>query len=162
MNRGAFGHPKGGIVPAATIYNTSNPSITSGTSTVVLFDSVRFDTAGMWDRTDPNRLKARVEGLYLCIANIEYSFHATGGRLVLLIANNTVVTPAIDGSIIAQDNRQAITTGSLSTQANVAQVFRFKASEWLNCVAYHEAGTNINVQADGTRSAILSMAWIGP
>lgn len=81
-------------VPRACIYfdsTTANGSgaVASGAQWDVIWDSVSYDSDGMWDPTLPKRLTVKTTGLYLWTAQIAWINNAFGDRLAYFVKNNS-------------------------------------------------------------------------
>jgi len=92
---------------AARVYHNANQSIQHNTHTTLAFNSVRYDTGGMYDPDNSSRLTCQVAGLYLITGHVAFEANANGHRRVYILATPAggssayiaiADTPAQDGA----------------------------------------------------------------
>lgn len=79
-------------VPAASVVRVdasfgATQSVPHGTYTAVSFNTVEFDTDGLFALTSPTRLTAKTPGLYTIRGSASFDGNATGLRLVAIFKN---------------------------------------------------------------------------
>jgi hypothetical protein len=95
----------------ARIYG-STQTIANNTVTPLTFTDSRWDTGGMWDSTDPNRLTCRVAGLYAIGGGVRWSANATGIRQLYVLRNNVSIAVQLTNAVtgVGQTTNMAIAT----------------------------------------------------
>ena len=72
--------------PAASVRRSTNQTITTGTVTPVIFDTVNYDTEDpatpFWSVSNPSRLTITTPGWYECIGSVEETAPATTAHLM--------------------------------------------------------------------------------
>lgn len=140
---------------AARVYSSHDESsplqIAGAPVKRVSFDSVSFDTAGMFKPSDPTRLTAPVDGIYLITTSISWQISGTSGlnRAVYVYVDNHAV--AVDQRPPAEETRQVVTT-----------VYRLNAGDYVEVGAAQDEAMSLTVNAVGDYAPSLSLVWIAP
>jgi hypothetical protein len=135
--------------PGAHVYANSLPTLPNGVTTVLDFDTERYDTAGLHDSgSHPSRLTAPIAGQYLIIGSVSFNAGAGVGQRDIRVRIN-----GVDFSAITQvpADSVAVTTMQITT------VTRLVATDYAELAAYQNSGGDHDVAG-----AMFSMHWIGP
>lgn len=139
--------------PAARVSNNANLNTNNGSTTRLTFNTQQFtSTSGMHSTTtNPGRLIAVSSGIYLISGCVTWSGGSTGGyRNVRILINGS--------SIVASDDRDAVSGGNQTTQ-NVFAIYRFASSgSYAELEVYQNSGSTLSVLASGDLSPMFSMA----
>jgi hypothetical protein len=140
---------------AARIYSSQDQSsplqIAGAPVKRVSFDSVSFDTAGMFKPSDPTRLTAPVDGIYLITTSISWEVSGTSGL-------NRAVYVYVDGHAVAVDQRPP----AEETREVVTTVYKLKAGDYVEVGAAQDEAMSLTVNAVGDYAPSLSLVWIAP
>jgi hypothetical protein len=117
----------------------------------VSFDTVSFDTAGMFKPSDPTRLTAPVGGIYLITTNISWEVSGTNGL-------NRAVYVYVDGHAVAVDQRPP----AEETRQVVTTVYKLNAGDYVEVGAAQDEAGSLKVNAVGDYAPSLSLVWIAP
>ena len=139
--------------PAARVFHNAPQSIPNGVWTPLTFNSERFDTDNMHDpASNPSRLTCRTAGRYLIFAHVVFDASASGtARQVSLRLNGTgsgSPTPSLGG-----DQTPAMAYG----KATVATAYDLAVGDYVEVVAYHDAGAALNVVVSSNDSPEFGM-----
>jgi hypothetical protein len=145
------------VVPtvAARVYSSYDQAvplqIAGGPVQRVSFDTVSFDTGGMFKPTDPTRLTAPVDGIYLITANVSWEVSGTSGfnRAVTLWVDNHVIS--VDQRPPAQETRQVVTT-----------VYKLERGDFVEVGVGHDEQPSLHIDAVGDYAPSLALVWIAP
>lgn len=131
---------------SASVYRTTNQTLTTGTETAVAFTSEEWDTAGFHDNvTNNTRLTAPYTGRYLVIACLRWESNATGVRyLYFRRSGGGAAITDVKGA----DYRQAITIPDLIIITSSA-IFSLNAGDYVEVIAFQNSGGNLNLVAAG-------------
>lgn len=119
------------------VFNTTDQTLTSGSSNDLTFDSVRYDPSGMRLNISPwNRLVCKSAGMYLILGLVWISSNTTGHRELMIQKNGT--------------NHAAVNTNadqSGYTKLSVSTVLELAVNDELKLVVMHDAGTDLTADA---------------
>jgi hypothetical protein len=136
--------------PCCRVYHNAAQSITTGTDTVLSFNSERFDNAAMHS-TSSNTSRITIptggDGKILFGAVVEYASGNTGGRGCYVKLNGT--------TYIAKMVLGANPDGGSSSVTNTSS-YAMSAADYLQIYAYQSQGSSLNVQSS---SAYSPEAW---
>jgi hypothetical protein len=137
---------------ACQTYRSTAQSIATSTLTLINFDQEAFDPNNLHDNVVNNtRITARVAGVYLIIANIEFAANAVGRRVVQIYKN----------SIDVIGNFQLSTThGTQSDRIITSCIALMAANDFVQCRVFQDSGGALNVQATTAYSPYFSMVRI--
>jgi hypothetical protein len=145
---GAVGTAAFGTIPAARVSNSATEATASGTPTTLTFDTVDFDTDGLYAAVHTDRLTAPVSGTYLVSAEVAWP-QASGDRAVYLNSST-------GGEYIAYDIRGA--AGVSGTAQPATGVTHLSAGDYVTVQAQQSSAGSLNVIPHAT----LSMVWLAP
>lgn len=123
---------------AARVYRSSDQVIANNASTQVIFDSVRFDTEGMWSASAPTRLTCRLAGVYLVCATLRWAVNPSGIRAVSLLLNGSLV--------ICGTTTHTTNSGNTFTMS-AATLYALDLGDFLEVQVYQSSGGNLNIAA---------------
>ena len=133
--------------PSARVYNSFALSIPHAVSTLLSFDSERYDNDTIHTGASPGRLTCQTAGVYAIYANIAWAANVTGIRGLSIQVN---------GNVIATQDLPAGSGQAMS----VATQWKMAVGDYVEIAAYQASGGNLNVNQDGTRSPEAGMTWI--
>ena len=117
-------------VPRASVYRLANdPSIPNAASTPMVWDTLDYDTDGMWNSADPTKLTARTQGLYKITAWISFSGNVTGYRQLELWRNAAY-----------SFGHMLVLPPTVSTQLNVTSDIVLNAGDYVTANATQTGG----------------------
>lgn len=161
MNIGQFGHPRGGVTPACRVYATSNQTITNNVSTPLNFDTVRFDTDGIFQKTTfPTRLTCRTPGIYMIFGSIRFAANATGYRNLQVNWNGDPTAAGFPSQRIAFQ-QQINVGGADAANLSIATGWQLASGDYLELVVNQTSGGNLDVTATTFWSPEFGMVKIG-
>jgi hypothetical protein len=140
---------------AARVYSSHDQAvpiqIAGGPVQRITFDKVSFDTAGMFKPSDPKRLVAPADGVYLISANVSWEISGVDGfnRAVTLWVNDHVIS--VDQRPPAEETRQVVTTA-----------YKLKAGDFVEVGVGHDEQPSLSIDAVGDYAPSLSLVWIAP
>ena len=138
-------------MPAVHVTNTVDQSIPASSSTVLAFNSERYDTAAMHDNaTNNSRLTAPVNGIYAVTAQVTWGNAGTGLRELTLVKNEGALIAA-DAPLNVSDQYQEVTT----------QV-RLQAGDFVEATVFQNSAGAVNVAKNDEFSPEFSMTWLAP
>jgi hypothetical protein len=146
-----------GAVPtvAARVYSSHDQTvpiqIAGGPVQRVTFDTVGFDTAGMFKPADPSRLTAPTDGVYLISANVSWEVSGVNGF-------NRAVTVWVDNHVISVDQRPP----AEETRQPVTTVYKLRRGDFVEVGVGHDEGPSLKIDAVGDYAPSLSLVWLGP
>lgn len=141
-----------GRFSGARVYHDSDQSISSATSTDLVFNSERFDSDGYHSIvSNIGRFTVPVNGYYLIEGNIQFESNSTGIRQIVLRLNNatTLAILRVDASATSA------TILSLST------IYQMNAGDYVNLRVFQDSGVSLNVGAVGNYSPEFAIARLG-
>jgi hypothetical protein len=141
----------------ARVYHNASQATTTGVGFVVALNSERFDADGLGGSTihdvvtNNSRLTARVAGVYLITACIEWSGNATGQRSLSIRLNGA--------TNIANDDWQAV-GGSYNPRNSVATLYKLAVNDYVEMVALQDSGAGLTVNSSAAISPEFAMARV--
>lgn len=133
-------------------------SITTGTLTVVPFDTESYDNDTIHDNvTNNSRLTATTAGIYSVEGSLVYAATAGGTIRGAIIRKN--------GGTAYSGNSAPGSGGAVRSDVSVAAHVELSATDYVELLAYHDQGAGLNVESsNGTTGTIthFSMTRIGP
>lgn len=143
--------------PAVRVFHNANQSLTTSVSTVLAFNSERFDTAGgaastQHDTvTNNSRLTCLYAGKYEISASISFDANATGVRQVLFKLNATTTIAQI---LVPSAGATFVTSLSLNTLYDLA------VNDYVETFAFQSSGGALNVGTFANHSPEFMMCRI--
>jgi hypothetical protein len=149
------GNPVGQQAPAVRCYNSANISIPNTTTTVLTFDSNRFDqgTSVSQHSTSSNtsRLVCQQAGVYQITGHVYWASAASGHAMQTFIRLNgstAIEYTSFDTPASSQD-------GQL-----VSTLYYLNVGDYVELCCWHNVGSAVNVEAHGNYSPEFGMARI--
>jgi hypothetical protein len=144
------------IMAGVRAYHNAAQTITTATTTVLAFNSERYDSDAFHDTvTNNSRLTvpAGLAGKYLCFVNVDW-FATTDAtwRLVSIRLNGV--------THIGRTGGPSLTSASGNAQ-NVSVVYDLAAGDYIECVVRHERGSNLDINVSANFSPEFGMQRIG-
>lgn len=136
----------------ARVYRSNDQSIPSNTTTVITFDTVRFDGEGMWSAAQPTRLTCPVSGLYLISGHLAFAQNSTGRRMLTLRVN--------DNLLVAGQSAPGFSTSGHNTLLSAAALWMLQEGDFVELLAYQSSGAGLAVKSLPAYSPELSLARI--
>lgn len=138
---GAYTVPSGGgggsSLPAVRAYNNASISISNNVTTVLTFNSERWDTNAMHSTSsNTSRLTCVTAGKYVATVCVSFAANATGIRDVLIRLNATT-----DIAQILLPNAG----GTFPTIIEVTATVDMAVNDYLEAYVYQNSGGNLNV-----------------
>jgi hypothetical protein len=149
----AWAVPAGG--PCCRVYHSAAQTIATGTSTILAFDSERYDTAAMHDTaTNNGRITIPTAGVYVITASVEWSTFGPAAYQLSLQRSN--------GPALIASQNQYPPSGGLGVRQSIAAIDKFAAGDYVVVVVFQATGGLANVNASGNYSPEFAAAWLGP
>lgn len=119
------------VNPMARVWRSTAQNIASGAFTTISFDSILFDTDGMWNPATPTYLTIKTAGKYLLVGNFLFTPAAGGNtRFASVIVNGAEVT----------DQQGAITEYS---RMSFCAIVDLAVGDRVSLGAYQDSGSTI-------------------
>lgn len=152
----------GNAVKAATDYLANPPScrvtkasaqtLATGTNTAITFDTERYDTDSMHSTSsNTSRITFTTAGLYIVGGSVEFASSGTGSYRQLGVRLNgaTFIAWALQAP------------ASLVNKLTVATTYKFAAGDYIELLAEHNHGANLDISKVGNYSPEFYATWIG-
>jgi hypothetical protein len=154
LGPGAVTPDKVGVVPAARVTSSVPINIPgSADPTTLTFDDERFDTADLHGSTNPTRLTAPRDGIYIVTANISWAGTNDAGARELAIRRNGT-------AIILRDVVQPVAGGNTSEQA-VSTVTSLESGDYVEVVLRQNSLAPLQIFSDAEYTPEFALAYIG-
>lgn len=130
------------IVPpgiASCVSRAAAQTITSGANTAISFDTTDNNDAGFFSGAAPTRLTANVTGYYALSGFIEYAAGTDSTRRLAVIRLNGVTS-------LNETSQVAVVAVGLVSACSVSLIYKFTAGDYVELVARHDRGSNLNAQ----------------
>lgn len=137
----------------ARVYHVSDQTINNNTTTVLSFDTERFDNGPAFHDTSSNnsRLTIPVDGVYLVICNIIWKSNSNGSRMLELIVNGgTIIATSLIPPCTGQTTNQIVST-----------IWNFTASQYVQARVLQDSGGTLDVARFDARSPEFMIAMLG-
>lgn len=137
----------------ARVYNSANISIAHNTSTLLTFNSERYDTDA-YHSTSSNtgRLTAPADGVYLITAQVYFAANAAGYRQVSISVNGTFIALEVIG---------AVTVASTATVVTLTTQYSMTAGQYAEAYVLQTSGGDLNVVRSNAFSPEFMITRIG-
>ncbi len=136
----------------ARVYHDADQNISTATTTVLAFNTEKYDTDTIHDNvTNNSRLTCKTAGKYLIVANVAFAGHATGSRWVTIQFGGAIA--------MASDRRLAVTT--FEPVLSVSTIYNLGVNEYVEVQVYQDSGGVLAVKAYGEISPQFMMQRIG-
>jgi hypothetical protein len=157
LSAGTVGTANFGTIPAVRVHKAADQSIPNGSSTAIVFDEERYDTAGMHDPASNTLLTAPVSGIYLVTGQVLWAGNATGLRDLAVIRSS--------GPVISESDSLPGSNLFLPTTL-VQTVVRLAAGDSVKLAALQTSGGSLNINSDGVsgndETPVFTMTWLAP
>jgi hypothetical protein len=127
----------------ARVFRNTTQSIGNGSSTAVIFNTVRYDTGVVspavdpfWNAITPTRLTASVTGLYQISGWVPWNSGPTTGNLQVFIRRN-------DGKLLSESRLSIPGTSALRTMP-IGSQFLLNATEYVELFVFQLTGGALN------------------
>lgn len=137
-----------------SVQKTTDQSVSSGTATLLTWDSENFDTDNFHSNvsnTSRFTIPSGKGGYYLVSGSIQWDANANGIRQVQLFKNGTKVNESLGGGSVSSANRSAV---SFSFVVNVV------ATDYIELYGRQDSGSSLNVLS-GTISSTAQITYLG-
>lgn len=142
----------GGYTEGARVYNSGNISVNDVTTTLLTYDSERYDTDAIHDiGVNPGRLTCKTAGKYSISTHVRFQADADGYRIVYIKLNGT--------TNIAIQEGNAPSGGSMIISCETK--YDLAENDYVETLVYFLAGNVLNVEATGNYSPEFAMQRIG-
>ncbi|HEV7733082.1 MAG TPA: hypothetical protein VGR62_13010 [Candidatus Binatia bacterium] len=151
---GAVTPGKVGVVPAARVSSSVPINIPGAAEPIALtFNLERFDTADVHGSSNPSRLTAPLDGIYVISANVSWAgTNASGAREITIRRNTT--------AIILRDVVQPVAGGNTTEQA-VSTIAALEQGDFVEVVVRQNSGDALQINAAEEFSPEFSLAYVG-
>lgn len=135
------------------VYNSANISLTTGTLTLLTFNSEYYDLSG-WHSTASNtsRLTVPVDGKYFFWACVQFAANGTGTRILYLRVNGTTYFGM---------QHNPTTEVAFAHITCVTGMVSLSASDYVEVLAYQNSGSTLNAEQASNYSPNIGGMWIG-
>lgn len=146
------------VPPMCMARLTNTPTLTTGTSTFITWNSESYDTDGMFSASSES-ITAQTNGIYLASASLTFASNATGARLISIMKNPTNTGDHTKGFVGSWGQAANGTETVLNASAPVSLV----AGDVIKVVAFQSSGGNLNCGAIATWTGQsgFSLTWMG-
>jgi hypothetical protein len=135
----------------AKVYNSATQSTADGTPEFLAPDTAAFDEGAFWDSTDPTKLTAPYDGVYIFTAYADFVADADGNRIGKLYVNGVSQVVKTENSV----------GGGNPTQVLVSVPIKLTAGDYVQFEVTQSAGGALNVNA-GEDDNFLSLVFLFP
>jgi hypothetical protein len=123
--------------PTCAVFNTTNPPISSGVTTVLTANSERWDNDAMHSTvTNTSRITIQTEGRYAIASTVSFDGHATGVRGTDFLVNGTTAYPGSGSTAVGAGVSEVLTT---------IRFIDLNVSDYVETRAVQTSGTNLGV-----------------
>lgn len=138
----------------ARVTKAALQTITSGSSTAVIFDTERYDTDTIHDNSTNNtRLTATTAGKYVITGHVRWeAVNTTGHRQLVIRVNGTTAIACV---------RDISPDGTLNTHQSITTIWDLAATDYVELMALHTATVDVDVTKLGDQSPEFAMQKIG-
>lgn len=130
--------------PSASVFRTSNQTITTATDTAISFNAENYDTDTMHITAARERITFTTAGVYLVTLNVVWDkVEQVRFHLARIRKNGT--------DVLAFDTRRVDATSSdLYVAHSLSCLEQFSAADYVEAIVYQNTGANLDVIADDT------------
>ena len=138
-------------IPAVRVTKVAGQSIPSGSTTTLVFDAERYDTANMHDNsTDNSRLVAPVDGIYTVTAQVGWAANTTGVRELFIDTADGRV--AADGGV----------PNNIAFRRTLTTQVRLRAGDYVEARVFQSSGAPLLIEKSDQFTPEFSMTWAAP
>jgi len=135
----------------ARIYHNANQSLSTTTSTLLIFNSERYDTNGMHSGSS-GQLYCNIAGKYIISGNARFASDNAGDRMLIIYLNGTTA--------IGLQRVEAVEVAEHTT-INVSTIYELEVGDYVELWAYQASGGDLNVEVAANYSPEFMMQKIG-
>jgi hypothetical protein len=158
---GAVDAAKVGTIPGARVEGKAAVSIpSSGSSTVLSYDTIDFNVGGVYDSAKPTKMTAPIAGRYLITASARWDSNPAGRRVIALNVNY----PATGWKQIARSSVSAdwATTAAFYPEQTAQTVYKLNAGDYVEVWVAQDSGSALNLMVGVDNGVTYSMQWLAP
>lgn len=149
-----------GIGVGARVYNSAAITLTTATTTLITFNSERFDTDALHDTgSNTGRLTAPRAGKYVIVGNVRFGVNAVGGRRLEFRLN--AAGSGASGTRIGMVIQQAVVVAATVTIINLTTIYQLAAGDYVEAFAHQDSGGNLDLTVLNNESPELMMMRVG-
>jgi len=138
--------------PACRVYHNANQSIANGVSTILAFNSERFDTDAIHNTVSNNsRLTCKTAGLYVISVTLLFATNAVGIRGVHFKLNGTTLICVQGG------DAQSV----YETNLTATTIYQLATNDYVEIQVYQNSGGALNLEYYANTSPEFMMARVG-
>ena len=125
----------------ARVYDASNQAIDNDSTTVVAFDSERYDTDTIHDTsTNNSMLTCKTAGVYSISGHIQFEANATGLRLVGILLDGATTIAYMGWSDV----------GASAIYLPLETKYTLAVNQYVELVVYQNSGGALNIVKSGS------------
>lgn len=143
--------------PACRVFSTATTSLPNNATTVVTFDSERYDTDGMHSTSvNTSRITVNTAGVYIVTAHVTFSSDTDYTRLLVDILLN-------GATVVARHSLENPGADSNQRGFSVATVWKASATNYfeVRCLQVNTGAGTETIDVVGAISPEFSATWIG-
>lgn len=141
--------------PSCSLYNSSAPSLTNNTWTLVTWDSESWDNDSMHSTaSNTSRLVFATSGTYLLTVNAWFAANGTGGRGVNLTKSGAG-TRAASNVVLSDGGVQATATAETLVAATVLRPF--SAGDYVELWVWQASGGALNLSGGYNKTTLQAI-----
>lgn len=149
---GAFLPPEIDNPPCCRVTHSTNQAITSGPTTILVFNLERYDTDSMHDITTNNsRITFNTAGVYAVGGQVRWEGNDAGDRRLFIRVNA--------GDTIASTEDSADQSDEFDQNVNTQ--WKFAVGDYIELIAVQNSGSTLNVNKDASLSPEFFAARVG-
>jgi hypothetical protein len=122
----------------ASLTHSVTQATQTATTTVLSYNTVEFDTGGLYDPANATRLTAPTDGIYLVTFNMRWNTVSGGQRYTDIYLNNT--------RIICQ-SAQMSQTGETAVPSSISTIIKLSAGDYVETRLYQESGVQVSTSS---------------
>lgn len=140
------------IVPTCRVYHSLDQSIATGVTTVLSFNSERYDTDSMHSTvTNTSRITFTTAGVYVVTGGIEWDTNSDGRRAISIRLNGTDLLV----------RHVSLPAGTSACSQATSTIYKFAAGDYVELLALHTvSGSSLSVLASGQYSPEFAAARV--
>lgn len=143
-------------MPRARVYRTTSQGFSSGTFTIQLFNTARWNVGVMWSAANNSRLTIPPggSGLYALQAGVRFATNSQGMRQVAIRRNGS--------QALVYQNTPATETIGAATDLSCSTMYELNVGDYVEVQIYQSSGNNLNSDPALNAAPEFSAAWVAP
>jgi len=142
------------IIPSARVYNNANISVPKNTTTVLTFNSERWDTGEIHSTvSNTGRLTCKTAGLHGIYGNVRFEANAIGSRIISIQLNGT--------DVIAHQRVPAVTDVDDVTSLSIYTEYVLAVNDYVELQFFQNSTTTLSVTYTAKYSPEFGMTYLG-